>query len=304
MNFFLFYLCSKKANSHRFVRLGEEIKKRKLNFVPINLFKDNFFTGKGLIESKSGEKFNFNKNDFFLALSNSSETHYLIKILKSMGISNIWPSVNAINFSDKFYTSLFFNFIGVETPETVLMVDKRDIDKQIELVGGLPCVIKNVTGSEGGQVGIAKSKEEIFDFVNDSFSKWNNIEKIKMPTCRAAFIIQNFIKESSGSDYRVICIEDRIVGGIKRTSQTGDFRANISLGGKAEIFQVDNELAEISKKIMKEGELFYAGIDFIKAKDKWLAIEINTSAQFKGFEKATGINVAEKIVDKILEKSK
>jgi glutathione synthase/RimK-type ligase-like ATP-grasp enzyme len=55
---------------------------------------------------------------------------------------------------------------------------------------------------------------------------------------------------------------------------------------------------------MKEGKLFYAGLDFIWSEKRgWLAIEINTCAQFEGFEKATGINVAGKIVDKLLAKS-
>ncbi len=54
---------------------------------------------------------------------------------------------------------------------------------------------------------------------------------------------------------------------------------------------------------MQKGNLFYAGIDFINDGTSWLAIEINTSAQFKGFESATGINVAGKIVDALIGKA-
>lgn len=112
--------------------------------------------------------------------------------------------------------------------------------------------------------------------------------------------MQEFIKESAGSDFRALCLNGEVLGMIRRTSQDGNFKANISLGGKAEIVELDRDVKKMAEKIIKEGKIFYAGIDFIKSDRGYLAIEINTSAQFKGFEGATGINVAGKIAKELL----
>ena len=160
-------------------------------------------------------------------------------------------------------------------------------------LGGFPCIIKKVTGSEGRYIGLVNSIEEIKKF----------IKKMPHPSIagKKNIILQEYIKESKGTDFRVLCLGEEIIGAIKRTSQDNDFRANISLGGKAEIIKADKELVLVSKKIMRESGLFYAGIDFIKSNRGYLAIEVNTCAQCEGFEKATKINVAGKIIDKLIK---
>ncbi len=301
-NFFIFYLCSGKPSSHRFIRIEEEAKKRNLNFQPINLYRENFFTDRGLLNSEINEIIKFNKRDAFLSFSNSLESHFLLSFLDSVGAKKAWPSYHSTIFADKFYTNYFFTQNNVTTPKTTLLVDKREISEQAKLVGGFPCVAKNSVGTEGISVRIVNSDKEMLGFIEEELTRRMNLEKIKIPNTRFSFILQEYIKEAKGSDYRVLCLGNEIVGGIKRTSQTDDFRANVSLGGKAEDFEVPKELKKICEKTMKKGKLFYAGLDFIKREDEWVAIEINTSAQFKGFEEATGINVAGKIIDKLLKK--
>jgi glutathione synthase/RimK-type ligase-like ATP-grasp enzyme len=44
--------------------------------------------------------------------------------------------------------------------------------------------------------------------------------------------------------------------------------------------------------------LDYGGIDLMKNnKNEWVVLEVNRACQFEGFESATGINVASRIVD-------
>ena len=214
-------------------------------------------------------------------------------------IKMIWPSSKAVQLSDKFHANAFFSTIGIPTPRTLLLNTAKEekIAPLADYVGGFPVVIKNCKGSMGATVGIAKTSQEVLDFVESSFKKKNVV-----PFKKTSFVLQKFIEESAGADYRVLCLDGEILGGIKRTAKDGDFRANVSLGGKAEIIDIDPEIAKMAKKIMEEGKIFYAGIDFIKSNQGYLALEINTSSQFKGFEAATGINVAGKIIKALLEK--
>ena len=293
------FIFNVHAESKRLERFSEELEKEDVDFEMISSY-NIVITDKGLFYEE--EELIFNKGDVVWFVANPMIGHYLAEYLASKfkdKIKMIWPSSRAVQLSDKFHANAFFSTIKIPTPKTILLntLKKPKITALVEYVGGFPVVIKNCKGSMGATVGIAKSAQGVLDFVDSSFNK-----KGIVPFKKTSFILQEFIEESAGADYRVLCLDGEILGGIKRTAKDGDFRANVSLGGDAEIIEVDPEMAEMARKIMKEGKIFYAGIDFIKSDQGYLALEINTSSQFKGFEKATGINVAGKIINALLKK--
>ena len=50
---------------------------------------------------------------------------------------------------------------------------------------------------------------------------------------RQEFIVQEYIKEAKGADIRVLVVDDRVVGAMKRQGKEGDFRSNLHRGGTA-----------------------------------------------------------------------
>lgn len=241
-----------------------------------------------------GKEIDIESYSIVYSLGNSFYNHYLLQLAGSFGIF-AWPSAEHLNFSDKFFEGIFFRSIGVPIPKTILLnsKDEERIESLAEQVGGFPCVLKKVTGSEGRYVGLANSPKEVSQFI------------ARMPqgiTGKKNILMQEYIEESKGTDFRLYCVGDEILGGIKRQSKD-DFRANISLGGTAEKIEVKEPMKEHALKIMRSGKLEFAGIDFIKSDRGYLAIEVNTSADFKGFEEATGFNVAGKIVEKLINKA-
>jgi len=292
------FIFNVHAESKRLERFAEELEKKGVDFEMISSY-NVVITDKGLFYRE--KELVFNKGDVVWFIANPTINHYLAEYLANKfenKIKMIWPSSKAVQLSDKFHANSFFSTIGIPTPKTVLLNTAKEekIQPLADYVGGFPLVIKNCKGSMGATVGIAKSAQEVLDFVDTSFSKKNVV-----PFKKTSFILQEFIEESAGADYRVLCLNGEILGGIKRTAKDGDFRANVSLGGGAEIIEVDAEMAKMAKQIMKDGKIFYAGIDFIKSDQGYLALEINTSSQFKGFEAATGINVAGKIMTALLK---
>ncbi len=289
-----FILFTDNPKDHRVRRFKEESKKRELNFVVINIYRA-ILTDKKIFE-EDGNEIIINQEDIVWALSNLTTGHFIAKKLKMQNLT-IWPNAEAVDFADKFFTNMFFSSVDIPTPKTVL-VNSYHINKIVNKIGNFPCIIKKNVSTVGKFVEIVNSKEEAVKFIKNSFDKAkNNI----LPLNRLRFLLQEFIKESAGTDYRVLCLNGEIIGTIKRTAKEG-FKSNVSLGGTAEQVKIDDKLREYSERIMKKGNLFYAGIDFIKRGDDYLAIEVNTSAQFKGFEAATGINVAGKIIEALLEK--
>lgn len=220
--------------------------------------------------------------------------HYLTRLVKKDKLEVfVWPTLEATLFSDKFMGNEFLSGIGVPTPKTMLLTAYDMSPGALDYVGGFPCVIKKNSGAEGKYVEIARSREDISKITNEFFALTG---KSKYPYNKISYILQQYIEESKGSDYRVLCVRDTIIGAIQRTAQSG-FKANVSLGGVAKSIEINKKLATVCKKIMRKAKLFHAGIDFIKSKDGFLAIEVNICPQFTGFEKATQINVAEKIIE-------
>jgi ribosomal protein S6--L-glutamate ligase len=73
------------------------------------------------------------------------------------------------------------------------------------------------------------------------------------------------------------------------------------LGGEVKEISEIREIREMSEKIMRKSKLFMVGIDFIKSNEGYQVLEINTSPQFKGFEQATGEDVAGNIVNRLVQ---
>ncbi|MDR3559517.1 MAG: RimK family alpha-L-glutamate ligase [Candidatus Pacebacteria bacterium] len=287
------------ASDKRVCRLKEETEKMNLEFESFNLHRDVPMTQDGLYKIAGHLPIVLDKNTLCWILSNSNLSHYFEK-LYSKSTYFTWPTQSSIDFSDKMFANHFLARARVKTPKTILVSCEKTLLDGIRYVGGFPCVIKKTFGSGGAEVELVGSIESLKKFIRNIYQ--NKADKELVPFLRSSFILQEYIESARGSDYRVLCLDGELLGGIKRNSQNGDFRANLYLGGKAEPFAIDQKLEKACQAIIQKGKLFYAGLDFIKNGDQYLAIEINTSAQFQGFEEATGINVAKKIIEALVKK--
>ncbi len=292
------FIFNTHPKSKRLVRFREELEKRGIEVRIINSY-SLIITDRGIFYQD--EEIVFEKGDVVWFVANPMINHYLAEYIeeKYAGVvERVWPDANAVKLSDKFLANSFFASIGVATPKTVLLNTAKveKMGRLAEAVGGWPVVMKKCKGSMGATVKIVNSEIEVKEFLQRSFAKGG-----KVPFRKNSYLLQEFINESAGTDFRVLGLNGKVLGGIKRIAQDGGFKANISLGGKAEIIEVEPELAELAKKIMREGRIFYAGIDFLKTKNGYLALEINTSSQFKGFEEATGMNIAGMIIDELIK---
>ncbi|MFZ2154450.1 MAG: RimK family alpha-L-glutamate ligase [Candidatus Moraniibacteriota bacterium] len=292
------YIIADSRNDYRYERIAEELNKlnKKTEVIFCSSY-DLILTSAGVF--LNNEKLELSKKDKFWFLSNATMNLFAIEKITALGMKNIWPSREALNFADKFLTSVFFAKNNIPTPKTTLLrfTSEEELTGLINFLGGFPLVMKKNVGSVGRDVRIVNNNQEIFDFIEDVHKR---LAKKNNHASRIGFILQEFVKESAGSDYRVLVLGGKILGVMKRTAQDGGFKANVSLGGIAQAVALDSDLKKLAKKVIKAGKLFYGGVDFIKKGDQYLALEINTSAQFKGFEGATGINVAQKVAKKLL----
>ena len=167
----------------------------------------------------------------------------------------------------------------------------RNVDEADDLIAeGLlsyPFIQKPNFGFQGRGVRLIKSKEDLL--ASDS--------------ALYKTVLQPYI-ENTG-DYRILIVGGEVLGVMRRTAAEGQIVNNFSQGGEVEHI-TDTELVDrLGVKSLKIAKVFqsnFCGIDLIydEKVNQYRFLEINFSPGWKGFGKATGINVAKKIVDEYL----
>ena len=111
---------------------------------------------------------------------------------------------------------------GIGLPVTAFAHGPRKAEDVIKDVGGTPCVIKLLEGTQGRGVILAETAASARSII-EAFSAANmNI------------LVQEFIKEAGGTDIRALVVGGTVVASMQRTGGMGDFRANLHRGGKAD----------------------------------------------------------------------
>lgn len=113
------------------------------------------------------------------------------------------------------------------------------------------------------------------------------------------FVFQPYIFNTG--DFRIIVVNRRVVGMMKRRAPEGEFLNNVSRGGITSTITDPTEtetLAYIAKEVIRAIPLHVAGIDIIQDTQtgKYHFLEINAAPQWRAFEKLTKIDVAKEII--------
>lgn len=153
-----------------------------------------------------------------------------------------------------------------------------------------PYIVKNKLGSHGDSVYKITCKEDLD----------NVLLKHKI----SDLLFQEF--QTSGFDLRVIVLDGKVLGIMKRTPREGEFLSNYSQGGKIQEYEdkSDESISQIALKTAEHFKLEYVGVDLMignppvgeAGNREWVVLEVNRACQFKGFEQATGVNVAKEVI--------
>ena len=125
-----------------------------------------------------------------------------------------------------------------------------------------------------------------------------DFEKVLLKHKKEDLLIQEF--QTSGFDLRVIVLDGRVLGIMKRTPREGEFLSNFSQGGSVEKYAGDDiqEIKKIAIHTANHFKLNYVGVDLmLDNNNEWKVLEVNRACQFKGFEQATGVNVAKELIN-------
>ncbi len=218
----------------------------------------------------------------------------IVRQLEMQGVYTVSSSI-AINRSrDKLRSMQVLAKAGVGIPKTVFSRNSTDIDDLLEKIGGTPVIIKLARGTHGNGVVLAETKKAAKSVLQAFYLSNDDGTNV---------LLQEFVKESAGTDIRVLVVGGRVMASMKRQSLDDDFRSNLHKGGEGTSIKLTEEERKMAIKAAKAMGLNIAGVDMMRSDRGPLILEVNASPGF-GIEKVTGRDVATPIIEYIERNAK
>ena len=222
----------------------------------------------------------------------ASVTFYGLAVLRQFEMMGVYPlneSVAIGRSRDKLRSLQILAREGIGLPVTTFAHDPKQTEEVLKLSGGAPLVIKLLEGTQGIGVVLADTDR----------SAKSVIEAFR--GVKVNILVQEFIKEAGNSDIRALVVGGKVVAAMQRTGAEGDFRSNLHRGGSAQQIKISPEERSTAIRSAKAMGLNVCGVDLLRANHGPVVMEVNSSPGLEGVEKATGIDVAGRIIE-LLEK--
>lgn len=223
----------------------------------------------------------------------ASVTNYGMAVLRQFEMQGVYPlneSVAIGRSRDKLRSMQLLARDGIGLPVTTFAHDPKATEEVLRLAGGAPLVIKLLEGTQGIGVVLADTDRSAKSVIEAFRGAGVNI------------MVQEFIKESNGTDIRALVVGGKVVAAMERKGAEGEFRSNLHRGGSAKTIKISPEERSIAVRAAKSMGLNVCGVDMLRSNHGPVVMEVNSSPGLEGVENATGIDIAGKIID-FLEKN-
>jgi ribosomal protein S6--L-glutamate ligase len=209
----------------------------------------------------------------------------VVRQFEMMNVPTVTESQALVRSRDKLRSLQILARSNVGMPKTVFTNYSKEVSMIIDSVGGAPLIVKLLEGTQGYGVVLAPTRKAAESIIEAFHSM------------KARVIVQEFIEEAKGADIRVFIVDNKVVGAMKRQGKEGEFRSNLHQGGTGKIIKLSKEERNIALTAARSMNLSIAGVDLLQSARGPLVLEVNSSPGLEGIEKATGKDIASKIIE-------
>jgi len=201
-----------------------------------------------------------------------------------MGVPVLNTAVAIARSRDKLRAIQLLTKKDIDVPTTVCARTPDSVDLALSFVGGTPAIVKLQQGAQGIGTMIAETPQAVTSLLETLWAMGQDI------------ILQEYIAESKGRDYRAIVVGGRVVAAMRRQAKHGEFRSNLHRGGHGEPVSLDRAYRVAAVAATGVMGLEVAGVDMLEGKTGPKILEINSSPGLEGIERASRIDVAGAII--------
>jgi len=186
---------------------------------------------------------------------------------------------------DKYLSLARMAAAGLPVPRTLVAQSPTAIEAGWRSLGG-DCVVKPLFGSRGRGIVRISTQESLASLIDHASAARPN---------GAVAYLQEYLPHD-GWDVRILIVGNEAFS-IRRFAPPGDWRTNVSLGGRPEAFQPPQAWVELARAAAQAVETEIAGVDLLPDRDgRAVILEVNAVPGWRGLEAATGLNAADAVV--------
>lgn len=204
--------------------------------------------------------------------------------------------INAVNglreANNKMYTAAYYDPSKEIIPTTHV---SKNIDYLMRVIGeseSEKMIMKPLDGYGGSGVIVIEKRAK--DSLKSLLEFYVNRNEGKS----SYVIVQDYVPGAEGGDVRVLMLNGKPIGALKRIPKAGDARSNISAGGRVEKYKLTKEdkvlCAKIGEKLVRDG-IYYAGLDLIGG--RLIEVNVMSPGTITDINKMNNVRLQEKIID-------
>jgi len=225
--------------------------------------------------------------DLVIPRIGASITNYGLAVVRQfdmMGIPVLNTAVAIARSRDKLRSMQLLTRKDIDVPKTVCARSPESVERALQFVGGTPAIVKLQQGAQGIGTMIAETSAAVTSLLETLWAMGQDI------------ILQEYIAESKGRDYRAIVVGGRVVAAMRRQAKKGEFRSNLHRGGEGVGIDLPDPYRKAAIDAVRVMGLEVAGVDMLEGRDGPKILEINSSPGLEGIERTSGVDVANAII--------
>lgn len=204
--------------------------------------------------------------------------------------------INAIDglreANNKIYTAAYYDPNNEIIPSTHVSKNIDYLFKTIEESNQDKMILKPLDGYGGsGVIVIEKSARHNIKSLLEFYINKTNGESNYV-------ILQDYIEGAENGDVRILMLNGKPIGALRRRPAKGDVRSNISAGGSVERYKLtksDKLLCDkIGKKLVQDG-IYFAGLDIIGS--KLIEVNVLSPGTITDINRLNNVKIQSKIID-------
>ena len=170
----------------------------------------------------------------------------------------------------------------------VLLRTPNDIGAAADKLGGFPLMVKFIRGAQGLGVmkaGDAATAEAIVGAFNAlGFDVY----------------LERFCPPRRSRDARVLVVRGKVLAAMERVRGRNDYRSNVHKGARPKSYEPTEDERALAVRIARKFKLGLCAVDFLRTPDRDFILEVNASPGFTGISEATGRDIAEETLRRLL----
>lgn len=218
---------------------------------------------------------------------------YALRMLDAFGVPTVNTAKVAEICGDKLITSAVLARAGVPQPHSATAFTPEAALEAIEAFG-YPVVLKPVVGSWGRLLAKINDRDAA-EAVLEHKATLGSVQ-------HSVFYIQEYIQKP-GRDIRVIMVGSRVLTAIYRKS--AHWITNTARGGEGEVCVITPEIESLCLRAAQAVGGGVLAVDLVEHPDKGMLVnEVNHTMEFHTAQPISGVNIADEIVNYVLEVAK